>query len=184
MARLTSPSCCSSATDLQAIRKLLGRNSDEERVTDAFRTWLISEGWTPVEPTDRFIDIEATRGGERLIGGVKGTTSEPGIDADTAYGQLLRRMTDVSTGIRYALIIPTASVRVAQRVPAHVRNQLRICLFEVIADGQVRQFDRGVGPEPPTTIEMPGPHDCIRRPPIVSIIGAARQWFRPPGVPV
>ncbi|MET7671492.1 hypothetical protein [Micromonospora luteifusca] len=130
-----------SASDLQAIRKLLGRNSDEDRVTDAFRIWLISEGWTPVEPTDRFTDIEATRGGERVIGEVKGETSEPGIDADIAYGQLLRRMTEVSTDVRYALIIPTASVRAAQRVPAHVRTQLRIRLYEVTADGQVRQLD-------------------------------------------
>lgn len=131
----------SRASDLQAIRKLLGPNSDEDRVTDAFRTWLISKGWTPVAPTDRFTDIEATRGGERLIGEVKGKTSDPGIDVDTAYGQLLRRMTEVSNDVRYALIIPTASVKAAQRVPAHVRNQLRIHLYEVTGDGQVRQLD-------------------------------------------
>ncbi|RQW99846.1 hypothetical protein [Micromonospora inaquosa] len=128
-------------SDLDVIRKLVGRYSDEDRVTDAFRAWLISEGWTPVEPTDPWADIEAVRGVERLIGEVKGKTSEPGIDADIAYGQLLRRMTSVSTAVRHALIVPTASVRAVQRVPAHVRDQLRIHLYEVTADGQVRQVD-------------------------------------------
>ncbi|WP_212823657.1 hypothetical protein [Polymorphospora rubra] len=127
-------------SDLEVIRKLLTRESDEDRVMDAFRTWLISQGWTPVAPTDPWTDIEAVRGGERLIGEAKGRTSEPGTDADIAYGQLLRRMTGVSTDIRYALIVPTTSVRAVQRVPTHVRDLLRICLYEVTAGGEVRQL--------------------------------------------
>lgn len=75
------------AADLAALQKILVRHSDEDRVTDAFRTWLLADGWTPVEPTDRWTDLEAVRGQERLICEAKGRSSEKGIDADIAYGQ-------------------------------------------------------------------------------------------------
>jgi hypothetical protein len=125
-------------TDLEAIRKLLARRSDEDRVTDAFRRWLVAEGWTPVTPTDRWTDIEAVRGEERLICEAKGRTSEKGIDADIAYGQLLRRMTDEAATTRFALVVPTSSVKAAERVPPHVRTVLRIDVYEVTDDDQVR----------------------------------------------
>ncbi|MGW3246550.1 hypothetical protein [Streptomyces sp. NPDC001070] len=124
-------------SDLEAVRKLLARTSDEDRVTDAFRRWLVSEGWTPVTPTDRWTDIEAVRGEERLICEAKGRTSEKGIDADIAYGQLLRRMTDETTTSRFALIVPTSSVKAAERVPPHVRRMLRIDVYEVTDEDQV-----------------------------------------------
>jgi hypothetical protein len=126
--------------DLAVIRKFLASDSDEDRVTDAFRVWLISEGWTPVTPTDRWTDIEAVRGDERLIGEAKGRTSEKGIDADIAYGQLLRRMTSESPSICYALIVPTSSVKAAERVQPHVRRALCIDLYEVTDDGQVHRY--------------------------------------------
>ncbi|WP_211351729.1 hypothetical protein [Haloactinospora alba] len=111
--------------------------SDEDRVLDAFRRWLIAEGWTPTTPTDQWTDIEAVRGDERLIGEAKGRTTERGIDADIAYGQLLRRMTDQSPTIRYALIVPTSAVKAAERVPSAVRHLLRIDLYEVTDDNRV-----------------------------------------------
>ncbi|MFJ5831457.1 hypothetical protein [Streptomyces sp. NPDC093089] len=123
--------------DLAALRALLARASDEDRVVDAFRTWLLAEGWTPVDPTDRWTDLEAVRGPERLICEAKGRTSEKGIDADIAYGQLLRRMTDQDPGIRYALVVPTSSTKAAQRVPTHVRRSLRIDVYEVTDDDKV-----------------------------------------------
>ncbi|WP_225859566.1 hypothetical protein [Streptomyces albicerus] len=83
-------------------------------------------------------DVEAVRGDARLIGEAKGRTQEKGIDADTAYGQLLRRMISDSPDIRHALIVPTSSVWHAERVPAHVRRLLRIDLYEVTDDDQVR----------------------------------------------
>lgn len=126
--------------DLSALRKILARDSDEERVTDAFRTWLLAQGWTPVDPTDRWTDLEAVRGSERLVCEARGRTSEKGIDADIAYGQLLRRMTGESPEVRYALVVPTSSVKAAERVPAHVRRLLRVDLYEVTDDGQVRQL--------------------------------------------
>jgi hypothetical protein len=107
-------------------------------VTDAFRRWLVNEGWAPVTPTDRWTDIEAVRGRERLVGEAKGRTKEKGIDADIAYGQLLRRMTDDSPAVRYALIVPTSSVWHAERVPPQIRRLLCIDLYEVTEDDQVR----------------------------------------------
>jgi hypothetical protein len=126
--------------DLAALKKILARASDEDRVTDAFRTWLLAGGWTPVDPTDRWTDLEAVRGNERLICEAKGRTSEKGIDADIAYGQLLRRMTSQETQIRYALVVPSSSVKAVERVPAHVRELLRIDVYEVTDDDVVRQL--------------------------------------------
>ncbi|WP_407110960.1 hypothetical protein ACE1N8_21340 [Streptomyces sp. DSM 116494] len=124
--------------DLAALRKLLARDSDEDRVTDAFRTWLLGKGWTPVEPGDRWTDLEAVRGEERLICEAKGRTREKGIDADIAYGQLLRRMTSQDPRTRYALVVPSSSVKAVERVPAHVRELLRIDVYEVTDDNGVR----------------------------------------------
>ncbi|MEU8617562.1 hypothetical protein [Streptomyces sp. NPDC048623] len=124
-------------SDLAALRKILARKSDEDRVTDTFRTWLLTGGWTPVDPTDRWTDLEAVRGQERLICEAKGRTSEKGIDADIAYGQLLRRMTSQNPHTRYALVVPSSSAKAATRVPAHVRQLLRIDVYEVTDDNRV-----------------------------------------------
>ncbi|MFD5738591.1 hypothetical protein ACFXJM_05910 [Streptomyces massasporeus] len=126
--------------DLAALRKVLARDSDEDRVTDAFRAWLLAEGWTPVEPTDRWTDLEAVRGAERLICEAKGRTSEQGIDADIAYGQLLRRMTSRDVRTRYALVVPSSSVKAVERVPAHVRDLLRIDVYEVTDGNALRRL--------------------------------------------
>ncbi|MFE5613973.1 hypothetical protein ACFQ69_03120 [Streptomyces sp. NPDC056470] len=126
--------------DLAALKKVLARKSDEARVTDTFRTWLLAGGWTPVAPTDRWTDLEAVRGEERLICEAKGRTSEKGIDADIAYGQLLRRMTSQDPHTRYALVVPSSSAKAATRVPTHVRQLLRIDVYEVTDDNRVCQL--------------------------------------------
>ncbi|MEV6480917.1 hypothetical protein [Streptomyces sp. NPDC051576] len=130
----------SQETDLAALTKILARRSDEDQVTDTFRTWLLAEGWTPVDPTDRWTDLEAVRGDERLICEVKGRTSEKGIDADIAYGQLLRRMTSQEPRTRYALVVPSSSVKAVERVPTHVRRLLRIDVYEVTDHDVVRRL--------------------------------------------
>ncbi|MEU1536227.1 hypothetical protein [Streptomyces fagopyri] len=127
-------------SDLEVVRKLLARASDEDRVTDHFRCWLLAQGWTPVPPTDEHTDIEAVRGDERLIGEIKGKNKEKGAAVDIGYGQLLRRMTSESPSIRYALAVPPSLVWHAHRVPAHIRRLLRIELYEVAHDGQVREI--------------------------------------------
>ncbi|WP_240529642.1 hypothetical protein [Streptomyces mangrovisoli] len=127
-------------SDLAALRKILARASDEDRVLDTFRTWLLAEGWTPVEPEDRWTDLEAVRDGERLICEAKGRTSEKGIDADIAYGQLLRRMTSQDARTRYALVVPTSSLKAVERVPGHVRRLLHIDVYLVTDDDAVRRL--------------------------------------------
>ncbi|MFF7112351.1 hypothetical protein ACFY91_08585 [Streptomyces albogriseolus] len=73
-------------------------------------SWAIPPGWQPAVQRgdryrDRWTDLEAVRGEERLIYEVKGRTKEKGIDADMAYGQLLRRMTSQDARIPYALVV-------------------------------------------------------------------------------
>lgn len=126
------------AADLRALRELLGRVSDEGRVTDAFRTWLLAKGWTPVDPAIQRTDLEAVRGQERLVCEVKGRTSDAGVDADIGYGQLLRRMGGQEIPhTRYGLVVPSSSLRAAARVPARVRRLLRIEVYEVTDDNEV-----------------------------------------------
>ncbi|MEU1691265.1 hypothetical protein [Streptomyces hirsutus] len=60
------------------------------------------------------------------------------IDADIAYGQLLRRMTSQDARTRYAFVVPSSSVNAVERVPAHVRALLRIDVYEVTDEGGVR----------------------------------------------
>ncbi|MET9875413.1 hypothetical protein ABZZ36_12410 [Actinacidiphila glaucinigra] len=129
--------------DLAVLRRLLATaehrlTTDEDRVVAVFRRWLISRGWTAVLPTDDHTDIEAVRDGRRIVGEAKGRTKEPGVDADIAYGQLLRRMTDTSETTRYALIVPTSGLRAARRVPVAVRHVLRIDVYEVTDTDGVR----------------------------------------------
>lgn len=56
--------------------------------------WLTTEGWS-VRRGHRLreADVVATRGAEELRAEVKGETTSCGLDADTAWGQFLRRMT-------------------------------------------------------------------------------------------
>jgi hypothetical protein len=85
-----------------------------------------------------YADVVARRGTEVLIAEVKGKTTSPGLDVDTAaYGQLLRRMTDRSSGTRYALVLPTAIKNAATRVPDDVRRVLRIDIWTVDESGAV-----------------------------------------------
>ena len=75
---------------------------DESRVGDAFCRWLETEGWQVQREVD-WVDVAAERGGQRLYAEVKARTTSPGLDVDTAYGQLLRRMKEDSEGAVFAL---------------------------------------------------------------------------------
>ncbi|TYK44601.1 hypothetical protein FXF68_34715 [Actinomadura decatromicini] len=70
----------------------------------------------------------------RLICEAKGTTSVPGLDCDTAYGQLLRRMSDPTREIQYAVVVPSSALKAALRVPQRVRDLLRVAVYEVRDD--------------------------------------------------
>src|SRR6185437_13004673 len=104
---------------------VLGMRGDEKRVVKAFVAWLQPAGWT-VQTEVNFVDVCAQRGDERLYAEAKGRTSSVGLDIDTLHGQLLRRMSDPGTSARYAVVVPTAAVQAALRVPAWVRQRLSI----------------------------------------------------------
>jgi hypothetical protein len=109
---------------------------DEKRVVDAFVAWLQAEGWTTATEVN-FVDVYAKRGEERLYAEAKGRTSSLGLDVDTLYGQLLRRMGDPAANARYAVVVPTEAVTAALRVPAWVRQRLSVDVYEVKDTGQV-----------------------------------------------
>jgi hypothetical protein len=66
-----------------------------------------------------------------LYAEAKGRTMAIGLDVDTLYGQLLRRMKDPASGARYAVVVPTAALKAALRVPAWVRDRLAVEVYEV-----------------------------------------------------
>lgn len=103
---------------------------DEKRVIDAYVTWLERSNWTVRREVD-FVDVYAERGDERLYAEAKGRTTSPGLDVDTLYGQLLRRMRDPEPCARYAVVVPTAALNAALRVPAWVRDRLSVDIYEV-----------------------------------------------------
>lgn len=109
---------------------------DEKRVVDAFVAWLQGNGWT-ADTEVNFVDVWARRGDERLYAEAKGRTAAIGLDVDTLYGQLLRRMADPGANTRYAVVVPTAAVQAALRVPAWVRERLGIDVYEVDDAGRV-----------------------------------------------
>ncbi len=65
----------------------------ESEVVQVFVSWLERHGWR-VTTELAWADVLAGRGDERLVAEAKGVTSSPGLDVDTLYGQLLRRMED------------------------------------------------------------------------------------------
>lgn len=101
-----------------------------------FTAWLARERWS-VRTEVEFIDIVAERDGVKLLAEAKGTTTAPGLDVDTAYGQLLRRISTQRTAERYALVIPTSARAAAERVSPEVRELLKIELYVVADDGTV-----------------------------------------------
>ena len=117
-------------------RILIGRGS-ESPVELAFKRWLESQGWRLTNEARSWADIIAERGNERLIGEVKGHTGgNTGLDIDTMFGQLLRRMTpDAAT--TWAVIVPTRSLAAVLRVPIDVRKRLGIRVFEVRDNDEV-----------------------------------------------
>lgn len=105
----------------------------------AFCAWLRRDGWD-VRTEVGHIDVLATRDGVRLIAEAKGITAAPGLDIDTAYGQLLRRMPEVADErVHYALVVPEETRAAALRVPARVRELLGVEVFTVAQDGGVSQ---------------------------------------------
>ncbi|MBS1845663.1 MAG: hypothetical protein JST53_14700 [Actinobacteria bacterium] len=76
--------------------------------------------------------MAARRGPETLYAEAKGRTAAIGLDVDTLYGQLLRRMPIADQPIaRFALVVPNVALAAAERVPIRVREMLRIDIYTV-----------------------------------------------------
>jgi hypothetical protein len=106
---------------------------DEGRVVAAFERHLLASGWTVTREID-FCDLVAKRERQRMYVEAKGRTTSPGLDVDTMYGQILRRMPLEADDESYAfaVVVPTgAAERAALRVPARVRELLRIAVYVV-----------------------------------------------------
>ena len=117
-------------------RILVGRGS-EAPVERAFKQWLVAAGWRLIDEVGSWADVIAERGDERLIGEVKGyTAGNTGLDVDTMFGRLLRRMEPGAATI-WAVIVPTRSLTKVLRVPIAVRRSLGIKVYEVRDDDAV-----------------------------------------------
>src|SRR3712207_790452 len=109
----------------------------EAQVVDAFCRYLAGEGWGDIQTKVDFVDVVARRDGVILYVEAKGKTSSTGTDVDTMYGQLLRRMRqEDEPGVRYALVVPQTALTALLRVPAWVRERLRVDVYTV--DGNER----------------------------------------------
>jgi hypothetical protein len=110
----------------------------EAETVGMFTTWLENDGWVVSSGPDKWLDIYATREGERLYAEVKGWTKDNGASADILWGQILRRMTDLGApGVRYALVAPRSIMSYVLRVPSVVRERLGIELFAINEGGCV-----------------------------------------------
>lgn len=104
-----------------------------------FERYLVADGWSVTHEVE-FCDLVATQGARRLFVEAKGRTAAPGLDVDTMYGQILRRMpmdTDDVT-VAFAVVVPTGPAeRAALRVPERIRQLLRISVYTVSEDDRV-----------------------------------------------
>lgn len=112
----------------------------EADVQAAFVAHLQERGWDVFTENTGHVDVAAKRGAERIVAEVKGHTTSPGLDVDTMYGQLLRRMReeDRHSDIRYVVVVPESLIVAATRVPQWVRAALRVEVVLVDDFGRVR----------------------------------------------
>lgn len=109
----------------------------EAEVQKAFVDHLRDRGWDVLTDNADYADVIARRGAETLVAEVKGHTSSGGLDVDTLYGQLLRRMTSPAEETRYAVVVPASLRGKVERVSAAVRDLLDIDVWLVDESSEV-----------------------------------------------
>lgn len=112
----------------------------EADVQQAFVQYLLDRRWDVHVDNADHTDVIAKRGAELLVAEVKGKTTEPGLDVDTGYGQLLRAISRYPDASTYALVAPEALLTAVTRVSPEVRGRVGIELYLVDDLGQVRQL--------------------------------------------
>jgi hypothetical protein len=110
---------------------------DEARVVDAFCRYLQDDGWN-VKREVQFVDVLATKGTRTLYAEAKGRTAAIGLDVDTLYGQLLRRVPEEASTSLLGVVVPEQAVAAALRVPEWIRSRLRVSIWAVSDNGRVR----------------------------------------------
>jgi len=115
---------------------------DEDRVIQAFCGFMSARGWSVSREIDH-VDVVAEKDGLKVLAEAKGRTAAIGLDVDTMFGQLLRRMpaTGPSDGTRFAVVVPTETVSAVRRIPAWVLEELQIDIYVVGDDGSVTAPD-------------------------------------------
>ena len=113
---------------------------DEQRIVDAFCRHLEQERWR-IEREVESVDVVAEREGVRMYVEAKGRSASVGLDVDTMYGQILRRMPLEENDARFALVVPVESRRSVLRVNSRVRGLLRLEVYTVDANGRVERVD-------------------------------------------
>lgn len=112
---------------------------DEERVVQAFVSWLHDKGWSASTEVE-FCDVVATRMGHTMYAEAKGRTKATGLDVDTMFGQLLRRMPPSEVGVAtFAVVVPDVALPAVLRVPRRVREILGIEVYTVNESGAVER---------------------------------------------
>lgn len=106
----------------------------ERDVVSIFAAELRNAGWQTEFEVD-WVDIVGRRDGRTLLGEAKGSTTAPGLDVDTAFGQLLRRMRDDDAS--YAIVVADSASAAARRVSQSVLERLNISVYAVGDDGSV-----------------------------------------------
>ncbi len=119
---------------------------DEKRVVDAFCIWLwTNAGRFCVNKT--FVDVVGVRNGLYVYAEAKGQTKATGLDVDTLYGQLLRRMPAEAVGEAvFAVVVADTAVTAAERIPKRIRSHLGIEIYAASVDDEVRHV--GSAPDP------------------------------------
>lgn len=110
----------------------------EADVQGAVVRWLLERGWDVSEGPRSGADLIAHRGAEHLVVEAKGHTAYPGVDVDTLFGQILRRIDPAAEMTRYAVAVPETLLHTVQRVDASILDRLDIAVLLVDDFGRVR----------------------------------------------
>jgi hypothetical protein len=98
----------------------------------------VSGGWQVEREVD-FVDMKATKGPLTLYAEAKGRTAAIGLDIETPVWPAAARVPDEAGDSLLGVVVPEEGVSAALRVPEWIRARLRIHVWAVSDQGEVRQ---------------------------------------------